>query len=120
MKRIGTFLLCAGLLLCALSACGNGMDGTYYSADGDLYLKLSGGFWYLGEAGMESEDEATLSGPYVIEQGVISFRSVVLDGEDIEIFTGEADGNRLIVSFQGEAGTTVFYRNGEQGFLPEG
>lgn len=122
MKRNMLSLLSAVLLLAmlfALVSCGGGMNGTYYDASGELYLKLSGGTWSLGEAGMEAEDEATLSGPYVVEQGVISFRSVVLDGEDLEIFTGKLDGNQLIVYFQGEADATVFYRDGEKGFLPE-
>lgn len=112
MKRNALSLLCVMLLmaLTALSACSSGVNGTYYDETGDLYIKINNGRWSMGEA----DGEEALSGPYVVEQGVFSFRSAVSDGEDMEIFTGKMDGNQLIVSFLGDAGTTVFYRDGKK------
>lgn len=113
MKRNALSVLCVILFaaLLTLTACGDGRNGTYYNETGELYIRMRNGTWSMGEAG----GEEALSGPYVTESGsgVISFRSAVTDGESLEIFTGELDGNRLTVYFQGEADATVFYRNGE-------
>ena len=119
MKRTALPLMGAALLLAllfALAACGDGGSETYYNETGELYIKMNNGTWSMGEAG----GEETLSGPYVVGQEGISFRIGAPGGEDMEIFTGQLDGNKLTIFFQGETAATVFYRNGEKGPLPGG
>lgn len=112
-KLLCLWLVCAMLL--AFAACSNDLSGTFYSESGDLYIELRAGLWFLGE----TDGEEALSGPYVVENGRISFQLVFEDGEARESFSGEISGDRLVMNFTGEAGTTVFYRDGRKGLLSE-
>lgn len=118
--RVRKKTLCLGLVWMllfafALSACGNGMDGIYYSESGDLYIELRGGNWFLGE----TDGEISLSGPYKAENGRLSLQLLFEDGQARESFSGEISGDRLVVNFTGEAGATVFYKDGRKGLLEE-
>lgn len=114
MKKLLCFgLVCAMLL--AFVSCSSGPSGLFYSESGDLCIELRDGFWYMGETG----EEESLSGPFVMESSRISFQLLFEDGETREGFSGEIDGDRLVINFTGEAGTTVFYRDGKKGLLPE-
>lgn len=119
MKNLLCFGLAIAMLaaLLALTSCNGGMSGTYYSESGDLCIILDGLTWSLGEP--DAEAELLLSGPYVAEGSKISFQFLVEDGDNVEAFTGEISGDRLVIGFSGELGTTTFYKDGKTGLMNE-
>lgn len=136
MKKIVSTLLCAVLLLAALSvlsACGNARyDGTYYLYAGEWtdkedFLKLSGGKWTMRLSG------ETMLGTYEISDGRITLSHTVdrretldrmllgpsaADGERAEVFGGRVEDGAIYLDTQmGEQRMDVAFYLEEQ--LPQ-